>query len=45
LSLTGIWREAGVPSEIVAAFLDALIATTPMQIVTPEGYVTATAPR
>lgn len=43
--LASVWREAGVPEQLVDAFLSSLTARTPMQLITPEGYATATKPR
>ncbi|GAC1409501.1 MAG: hypothetical protein NVSMB57_02220 [Actinomycetota bacterium] len=45
LSLANLWQAAGVPDGVVRAFLDSLIASTPMRIGTPEGYATAMKPR
>lgn len=36
------WSEAGAPSHLAQAFIDALAAVTPAQIILPEAYVTAT---
>jgi len=44
ISLSDLWLEIGVPPAVVNAFLETLTAHTPMQIVTPEGYVTAMKP-
>ncbi len=44
LALADVWRAAGVPAQLVDTFLDVLIAQAPMQIITPEAYVTAAAP-
>lgn len=41
LSLAGLWHEVGVKPDLIETFLGAIVEQTPMQIETPEGYVTA----
>lgn len=43
-SLAALWREVGVKPDLVETFLGAIAAEAPLEIETPEGYVTATRP-